>query len=359
MSQTPRRLTLHEQLVNLLREGIGSARWSGELPSEAMLCREFQVSRMTLRKALAELMGEGWITAGGRGRLHRISRRRAHRETVPAKTIRLLTPFALFEQDSTNQVTIAALSARVASAGFRLEIEHHPELFKKRLPSKMKHLNALPDTAGWIILYATESIQRWFTTCGRPTVLIGRALDGMTFPTVFPDNEAAARHAAGLLHARGYDEMVYLIARLTSLGDRLASEAFVSEARRLGARARIVTYEMNTREVSRMVMDLIASRPRPTGWVIGAPEVAITLLCHLLAAGIRVPAEAGLIAMWDDHLNRHTFPTLAHYRTNGEMMGRMAGDLMTELLRKGAGKVESVRITPGYVSGGSVARYEK
>ena len=94
MPRTLRQITLHDQLVAALREAIDRARWSSHLPSESVLCREFQVSRMTLRKALSQLATEKWIALGGRGKAHQILRLARGKKQIhsSARTIRVLTP---------------------------------------------------------------------------------------------------------------------------------------------------------------------------------------------------------------------------------------------------------------------------
>jgi LacI family transcriptional regulator len=354
MAQLPHRISLHDQLVALLREGILASRWNDELPSEAELCREFHVSRMTLRKALAQLAVERWITLGGRGRFHGIYRKPLKREIATARTIRVLTPFSSAGVGSIDHVLFETLSERVTKTGFRLEIEHHPQLFKSFQASKLARLDALPDTAAWVLFYATEPIQRWFASRRRPTVVAGRVHDSLPLSNIYPDTLAAARHAAGLLCSRGHGDLVYLIANLTSLGDRLASEVFVAEAQRLGARARVVNYDAGDPSVGKAMMDMLASRPRPTGYVTGASEVAITVLCHLQSAGVRVPANASVIALWDDFILDCTYPVIARYHTDGRAFGRHIGRTLLDLIRHGTGKVRSIPIIPEFVAGGSV-----
>lgn len=161
-------------------------------------------------------------------------------------------------------------------------------------------------------------MQRWFAASGRPCVVIGRLHHGVQLPCVYPDGAATARHAAGLLWARGHREFGYLQADFTSLGDRLASMAFVGEAHRLGASARIVTHAPDVPGVRRALMELFAIRRRPSGFLLGSPEHALTALCHLLVAGIRMPAEAALICIWDGAFLEYTLPAVARYRTDGE-----------------------------------------
>ena len=54
---------LHRQLFVLLRQQIqsGRLRTGEQLPTQDALCREFSVSRITVRRALADLQAEGWI----------------------------------------------------------------------------------------------------------------------------------------------------------------------------------------------------------------------------------------------------------------------------------------------------------
>lgn len=358
MPQPPVRTTLHHQLISLLRQGIGDGRWKGELPSEAELGREFQVSRMTLRKALAQLAEEKWIALGGRGCPHRIVRRTRQKQKAAstARTIRVLTPYGFSGWDTTHYVLFETLSERVSAAGYRVEIEHHRSIYENFQAAKLARLDALPDTAAWLLFYTTAAIQRWFATAKRPTLVAGKSHEDVPLSCIYPDAPASARHAAGRLYSAGYREMVYLIENITSLGDRQASEVFVEEVRRLGGRARIVSYDSDPSAIRKTLLDLIASRPRPTAYVSGSPGIAITTLCHLQAAGIRVPAEAGIIALWEDEALDLTYPAITRYRTDGELMGRKIEQTLMELIRHGPGKIRVIPIVPEFVPGGSILR---
>jgi DNA-binding FadR family transcriptional regulator len=129
MAEIPRRISLQDQVVELMRSGILGSRWQGHLPPESELCHEFQVSRMTLRKALAQLASERWIELGGRGRFHRICRRPRKAAAAVGRTVRLLTPFSFAELSSSFHAIIKVITDRLAKNGYRLEIECHPGVF--------------------------------------------------------------------------------------------------------------------------------------------------------------------------------------------------------------------------------------
>lgn len=355
-NNTLRQITLHDQLVARLREGIDSERWMGQLPSESALCREFKVSRMTLRKALGQLAVENWIALGGRGKTHRILRLpdKLKQDVPSARTIRVLTPFRFSDFNTSDFELLETLHDRASSLGYRVEMEVHNRIYHKFQASLMDRLDAQPDTAAWVLYFSTASIQRWFARRGRPTVVIGRVHEDLPLSCVYPDTVAAARHAVGRLHAAGHRDMIYLIENLTSLGDRMASATFVEEARRLGARARVVEYLRDSQSVRKTLQDLMASRPRPSAFVSGMPGIALTLLCHLLAGGIRVPTEAAVVTLWDDANLDFTYPTIARYRTDGQLLGRNVEAVLTDLIRHGTGKIRNIPVIPDFVPGGSM-----
>ncbi|MBB5350543.1 DNA-binding LacI/PurR family transcriptional regulator [Haloferula luteola] len=356
MSEVPRKILIHDQLVSLIRDGIRKKRWDGHLPSESELCRDFQVSKMTLRKALAQLAAEKWIELGGRGKRHRIQRRFGKLRTpTDARTIRVLTPFRFSGWSSPEHTLLDSVTERVERSGFRMKVEHHPRLFERFQAATLARLDALPDTAAWVLCYSTPQIQKWFASHNRPAVVAGRVVDNLPLTSIYPDTEAGARHAAGLLVGRGHRELVYLRAKVTSIGELRASELFVAEAKRLGASARLVSYDRAREPISKLMAELLLSRPVPTAYYVGASEVALTVLCHLQATGFRVPRDVSLIAGWDDYHLDLTYPVIARYRTDGRLLGRRIGDAVMELVDHGLGRIRTIPIVPEFVPGGSVA----
>ena len=310
-----RQTSLPDQVAAILQRGITAARWTRELPSEAELCRELHVSRVTRREAIAQLVRERWITPGGRGCHHRIRKRATSRKLPAGAIVRVLTPFPLHGLGSVHHVMLDHLAERLGPAGRRLEFEHRPALFTRHNPTELKRLDALPDTGAWLLWYATEPMQRWFAAGGRPCLVIGRAHEGVALPSIYPDPQATARHAAGLFHQRGHRALVFLIAELTSCGDRLGAAAFVEQARRLGAQARIITHTGEPSAIRRALVELLTLRPRPTGSAV---------------------------------------PVFAHYRIDGAKMGRKAATMLLDLIRHGPGKIRSVQILPEFVGGETI-----
>ena len=354
MSTPIQRASLPDQAAARLKQGITAARWWRELPSEAELCRELHVSRDTVRKAIAQLVRERWITQGGRGCHHRIRKRAAARKLPAGAIVRVLTPFPLHGLGSVHHVVLDHLAERIGPAGLRIEFEHRPALFTRHHPAELKRLDTLPDSGAWLLFYATEPMQRWFAASGRPCMVIGRAHEGVALPCIYPDTQATARHAAGLFHQRGHRDLVFLIAELTSHGDRLGSAAFVEQAHRHGARAKVITHNGEPADLRRALAEILALRPRPTGFFSNCAEHCLTILGHIINAGLRVPADAAIIAGWDDEFLHYAVPVFARYRIDGAKMGRKAATMLLDLIRHGPGKIRSMKIVPEFVAGETI-----
>ena len=354
MKQIPRRVLLSDQVASVLREGVEASRWVGCLPSEAELCRELQVSRVTLRRALDQLIRERRVEPGGRGRHHRICSKRAAGAATAGRTVRVLAPYPLAALGSVSHAVLVELTERIAAMGYRLEFEHRPMVFKRHMPEELERLDSLPDTAAWLLLYSTEPMQRWFASRSRICVALGRLHEGVELPCVYPDSRASARHAAGMFYRRGYRDCVYLMAKFTSLGDRLAAEMFQEEVRRLGGSARVWEYEPAVEAIQAGVEELLAERSLPMGLYASCPEDCLTVLCVLLSARVRVPGEVALIAGWDDHFLRHAVPSIAAYRADGVELGRKLAQLIADLLLHGPGKGRHQRVLPKFVPGGTL-----
>ena len=157
-----------------------------------------------------------------------------------------------------------------------------------------------------------------------------------------------------MLVARGHRQLAYLIARQTSLGDRLASEAFRDESSTLGAHPRIVEYAGGPESVCRAMESLLASKPAPTACYLTCPEDAVTVLCHALRRGISVPGQLDILVGWDDPVLESTVPALTHYRFDGARMGRKIGSLILQRIENRQPKPQQTRFLGEFFPGGTL-----
>lgn len=315
------------------------------------------MSRVTLRRALDQLIRAGLIIPGGRGTHHRVNTE-ANLEPVLSPTgniIRVLAPFSFWKMGAVSFSIFEALSQRIAPAGLRVEFESRPRLYERNDPRELERLRALPDTLGWVLVYSTGPMQAWFKKQNVPCVVAGRLHDEIGLSCVHPDNVAISRHAAGLLISRGHRQIACLTAKITSLGDRLASLVFVEEARRIGAQVEAIEYDSDPESISRAMNLVFAARPMPTVCYLTCPEDAVCALCHTLHAGISVPKQMQFLVGLDDPILDYTVPKLAHYTFLGSVMGRELGDILLDRIANPNCSPTKTAIMAEFAPGGTLS----
>lgn len=356
MTQPIRRVLLTDQVVEELRRGLREGRWSQVLPSEQELVREFQVSRVTVRKALQQVALEGRIRLGGKGCRHQVEGSATRPAKAQGKVIRLLTSHSPMEMGALHLVIWDSIREKMGIAGYTVEYELHPKLYQKISPTELARLDSLPGTAAWVLFFSTDELQRWFSENARPCIVIGPVYPGIRLSNVYPDTVASARHAAGLFHSKGHRELVYLMTPVSTLGDHRGAEAFVEESARLGMNARIHYYAITNDELRRTITQALMARPRPTAFFSYNSPQCLTILGMLHRAGRQIPRDASVLAGWDDTALEYTVPTIACYRVNGIKTGHKVARLLMDLIEKGTGRTRSLAIIPEFVAGESVGR---
>ena len=352
------RVSLPELAAQNLRDGMLAGRWTGVLPSEAELCRELRIGRETLRRAMALLATEKLLVMGGRGRRHRIvSTPRRAVSAAPGRVIRVLTPMPARELGETHLALCETLRDCAGRDGYRVEIECHPRIYQLRAPEELARLHALPDTAGWVVLFSTEAIQRMLMDRGIPAVLVGPAYDGVRLPAVWPDSVAAARHAAGIFHARGHRRVAYAQGPRSelTLGIKRAALSFAEEAARLGMTACTLSCDGAGQPWRSGPHPLLSMRHRPTAILCPGSYMALNLLCHVQNGGLRVPRDISIVSLWPESFMRRTEPALASYRVDSADLGRKIARLLLRRIVRGPGEHAAISVIPEFEAGGSIA----
>lgn len=349
-----RRTSLPEKAAQAIRDGILAGRWGEELPSESELCREFQISRMTLRTAIHQLVDENHLCLGGRGHRHKINSRPVSQVAEVGSIIRILTPHPPFKLGAVLLVLMESLREKLGSTGYAVEIEHHPKLYSAHDPKGLSRLNDLPGTAGWVVFASTEPMQRWFAEQRIPCVIVGPLFPGIELSCLFADTTASARHAVGVFHKAGHRELAYFTLDKTTLGDRRGLDAFVSEKNRFPVRVTVVNHAEGPAEIRKKLNYHLLARPRPTAFFTYCAEDAVTILCHLQNGGYKVPEDFVIIAGWDDHFLHHTVPPIASYHIDGTKAGRRLASLLLGQIGKGGSGKRQIAIIPDFLPGGTV-----
>lgn len=358
MIPIPQRLTLVSQAASALREGIQSGVWSKRLAGEHQLCARLQVSRVTLRAALAQLEREGLVKSR-QGRCREIFGARAEGIRGPkSKRVVLLTPMPLEVMERFALCWIDDLRRRLNEAGYHLEVEKCRSCFSARPEPALGDLVNRLDSPGWVIYQTTARIQQWFFEQALPGVIIGSRHAGVNLPSVDLDYRAVCRHAGGLLLARGHRRMAFLNPKSELAGDKESEVGFleaVGDAQVSGADAWVIHHNGTLKGICHQLDTHLRRTPRFTALLISHPKHVLTVLGHLNRRGVRVPQDVALIARDNESFLDHVLPSVARYAVSPREVSHRVSRLVLDMVRRGIPRRRHYRLMPQFVTGESLA----
>jgi LacI family transcriptional regulator len=320
-------------VVDTIAREVAAGRWNTGLPSERELCMQLQVSRTTIRAALAEMERRGQLSRGQRRRLQPAKRRGAANAARHAEVI-VLAPLGFDQFGRFELIWLDALREQLAGHTVTLQFLHRPRAFGRHPQRLLAELVAQHPGAAWMLLRSSRAMQEWFEQERVPAVVAGSRHDGVKLPGVEIDVEAAARHAAHYLAGKGHRRLAFFIEPAPTAGPRLSEEGFREVAR--GAESVEVVHHGVTRaEFLRAFTRRLSADQPPTGLLIDRSTHALTALTWLLRQGIHWPGKFALLSREDTSSLEHTTPAISSYRFDPALFARKATRLLLSLLSGG------------------------
>ncbi|MFA6959409.1 MAG: substrate-binding domain-containing protein [Opitutaceae bacterium] len=346
MPALPQRLSLVRQTANILRAEIERGTWSRHLPGERELAATLLVGRNTLRAALRELAAAGLLESR-QGVGHRILRRSAPSGTKEKpRSIGLLLPGGLQAPRASQILWIDQLRALLIKQGFDLQLHH-----QRRFPRDPRR------HACWILLLCDGDLQRRFARNGVPCVIAGSPHPGVNLPSVDIDHRSLCRHAAGIMIARGHQNLAFLTRLPLFAGDRESELGFIEGVRlsaQPGLSSRIIHHDDSRAGVTNALQRLLRSPRPPTALLIGDSHHYLTVSSLLARAGKNIPRDITLLCRDDDSFLSHLVPEPARYSSSPAAFAR---NVLTLILRDRRSPVPpAIRLQPRLVKGGTLAR---
>lgn len=342
------------QVAQALRGEIANRAWAEALPGERQLAERFQVSRKTIRKALAELRAEGVLaTTRSRGSTIKIPRRRARPE--PAR-IALLLPQPLEASRPYTALWVTRLMALLQETGHPLQIFHGTKYFGQNAARSLDRLTRAHPARAWIIGGSNRPLQEWFAASGIPTIIAGSAHAGVALPSVDIDHRALCRHSAALFLRQQHRQLALFLDYGGHAGDAESEQGF-REGLAAAADAPeplVCSAERSAPSIIREVKRLLARKDPPTGWLVSNSYAYLTVLSYLASVGLRVPRDVSLISRDEETFLTFLHPRPTYYATKP---AKLAHALHQGLKRLLAGDTSpfALRIMPDLVPGDSIA----
>ena len=352
MSLLPRRVLLVEQVTAFLRGQLRDGRWTGALPGEHALSSQLQVSRSTLRLALATLRREGLIR-GAQGQRARATGRRRTERRRPSRLIAVVSSQPLARQSSRAILSLAELRRQFYQAGFELELHVVPQTVRRMGRSRLQALGQRTHAACWVLVSCSSEVQRWFAASALPALVHGSCHAGVDLPAFRIDAAAVARHAFGLLHRQGHRRIGLLLPPSPYAG-ALEVKAAMQQARdALGPDVGdllVRDHAGGAEGIRRALATLRAARPPITALIVMMPSDALTAYCQLLEAGCRLPRDISLISIFDDFPLSESAPAVARYTCDPTLLDRKLARAVIRLSTSGS-QPPSYSLFPRLVAG--------
>jgi LacI family transcriptional regulator len=349
----PQRLSLVTQVAELLRQDLARGRWSDRLPGEHHLSDQFQVSRSTLRAALAVLQKEG-LLAGGQGRTRRPTGRARAAGGGSSTVVGVISSVPLHQHSAHSIIILDELRRHLQLAGFAVQLHVVPQIARGVGEKRLRQLVAQTDAACWVLSSCSIELQRWFAGNVPRTLVQGSCHAGVELPFVRCDVAAACRHAVAALRRRGHERLALLLPDSPFAGAREIETAFRQACADLpAAAARVRLLGAEPAETARSMRRLLEMAPAPSAFIAMMPQHALAAFCVLRDSGLRLPDDAALISLFDDPLLAHLSPRLARYHYSDHAFARKFAGHVLRLARRVA-PAPSISILPAFVDGGTL-----
>lgn len=352
MDSLPQKPSLVQYTVDALRTAIRQGEWIKQLPGERKLCERLQISRPTLRRALAVLEQEGLIR-NEQGKRRQIVKRRTRAPTSVKKVVFLsshplqeLEPFAIFE--------IEALRRLLNDTGYRLEFTASSALNLRDPGSHLAELVAQEKASAWFLYRAPRAVQAWFQSQGIPVVVMGSSYPEIALPSVDVDFHATCRHAANLLlaHKHRPDRIVLLVPEGDLAGVEESKLGFLESVGQENT-GRIAVHKEGADAVRRLV-DRLCRDPklRPTGIIVQRPIYAHTVMGQLLSKHrLDIPGDISVVALDDGPSLQFAVPAITRYTKGTEQYARRLHKAILKQLQGGSPGKTSLLFMPEWIKG--------
>lgn len=353
--ELPRRVSLAAETARALRLAIARGTWVDFLPGERELSQRLQVSRPTLRAALAELERDGEIERSARSRCRLLKRDRPQKRRRHPRLIAAIASHPLLAMPPSAVVMVDELRTNLSRAGFHFEVFVSPACFSRKPERALRELTSRTAAAAWITFGSREPMQRWFHRSGLPCLVAGSCDGEIPLPSVDLDYRAACRHAGGLFRKKGHRHVLLCLPE-GATGGEAESEAGLREGLSgEGAPSLTVLRHDGSPDHLLAQLDAILRQPQPPSGILVARAVhVLPVLTHLLKSGFRLPQDIALIARDDEAFLAHLTPRISRYTVDPALFPRKLSLAALKLAESGTVPPHAIRLIPRFVSGETI-----
>jgi LacI family transcriptional regulator len=349
----PKRLTLVDEVTDILRTGLREGRWKGFLPGERLLSSELRVSRPTVRNAVELLVAEGWVTNQGRFRRKIL---RAPEALPESNAVVLLSPVPIERMEPHLLLRVDYIRGALAAENLNLSVVHGSRYFSQQPETALEELVRERPGAVWLLNRSNEQMQRWFDARGLAVLIMGSEFPGVELCSLDYELAAVCRHAVGLFAARGHERIGFLINKPLCAGDQASEEAFREECASKGRKICpvLLSHDGSNAGICAVLDRALRTSDLPNAMLVSHAGSCVTMVSHLALKRKHVGRDYGFISREDDPLLEFLEPAVARYRYEPDVYSRKVLDLVAKLSHGRRIARRHIRLMPDFVEGNSM-----
>lgn len=357
MPGLPQRHSLVGQTVAFLDAQIAAGQWHDWLPPERTLCETLQVSRSTLRRALAQMRRDGRINSE-HGAGNRILRgAKSPRRRLRSHDVAVLVPEPLERLRPTQALWIDELRALLSEHDVRLHVFHGAQYFRANPGAALEKLVRQNPHGCWVLTLASPACQQWFARRGTPCIVAGSCHAGVDLPFRDLDHRAMCRHAAGVLLAAGHRRLAFLAQKTRLAGDVESEAGFlegVNQSHHGDASAQVCHHDATASGIALALRRLLAQRPAPTALLVANAYHYLAVVSRLAQLGLLAPRDFSIISRDEDPFLTFLAPEPARYVASPRALAKSLLRPVMELLEHNAVSQRASRLMPEFIRGETV-----
>lgn len=360
MSSLPPRDNRMLQAVDALKKEILAQRISGLLPGERELAQRLAVSRKTMRKAVAQLEREQWLSPAEPGRRRKILKaplsgtQGEELRTLEGRSVVIMAPRPLNQMGTTERYFQSCLNRRCEKLGISLMHRHLDVRHMKRPAYRLQEFTLQNPADLYLLQHSSLPIQQWFASEEKPCLVLGDRWVQFGLPSVAGDMAATAIHAAALLQRHNHHRVAMLYPDPGKRGLEIFAQRFPIATPDI--ELNLIRHEETAESINAAVSRLLTTNtPLPSAVITPTVFSTVSVISVAGKLGLRIPEDISLLCLSHDTLFNYTQPNIAGYEFKMEPYAKAVYKSLTDLLLHPRSLLrEPTLVLPEFVSGGSI-----